>query len=97
MRGSHIQPVSVCFKHGVMQLVDSTRKSEGLPGGRARLDIRMGPGERVKVAARAGVHLRHVFPGKFPAFPSYCQIQPLEQEAVVQSPAPRSRPVTDVS
>ena len=44
------------------QLVDSTRKAEALPGGRLP-DVRISPQDRSRVAGRAAVHLRHVFPG----------------------------------
>ena len=48
------------------QLVDSTRKSEALPGGGRLPDVRITPQNRARVAARAGVTLRHVFPGVRP-------------------------------
>lgn len=60
------QSRDVCW----MQMLDSTRKSEELPGARASLDLRIGAAQRGRVAARAGVHLRHVFPGEPERSPS---------------------------
>jgi len=48
----------------MVQLVDSTRKSEELPGAPAVSDLRIAPSQRARVAARASVHLHHVFPGE---------------------------------